>query len=68
MTILNGIVGTAYFFYIGTLGYWTDYNKHVLFRDKCSEQWNKKPEPKDKDKAILYVKETYGEEKKDNKL
>ena len=60
MTILNAIVGTAYFFYIGTLGYWVNYPKHQLWREKCSEQWNKEP----KDKVELYVKETYGEEKK----
>ena len=32
--------GTMYFIYYGSLGYFTNYEKHLLWRDLCFKAWN----------------------------
>lgn len=58
MTILNGILGTLYFFHIGTIGYWTNYPRHLIWREKCRQQWNDEQpkvdvKPKAEDKPVM---------------
>ena len=38
--------GTMYFIYYGSLGYFTNYEKHLLWRAMCSKQWNNNNENK----------------------
>lgn len=40
MELWNNIRGTIYFFYYGTIGYITDYEKHLLWRKECNKQWS----------------------------
>lgn len=57
MTVLSSITGTFYFFYYLTFGYFLNYQKHLLLRQKCSEQWHKK-ETSEEDKK--YLEDLYG--------
>ena len=43
---MGNFTGIIYFFYYGSLGYFTNYEKHLLWRDLCSKQWNKNNENK----------------------
>jgi hypothetical protein len=45
---MGNFTGIIYFLYYGSLGYFTNYEKHLLWRDLCSKQWNKNNENKNK--------------------
>ena len=42
MNFYKTISGTSYFFYYITLGYFLNYEKNLLVRKLCSDQWNGK--------------------------
>lgn len=51
------ISGTIYFMYYLTIGYFCNYQKHLLLREKCKEQWNKSP-------SVVVVRPPYDDDKK----
>jgi hypothetical protein len=42
MNFYKTISGTYYFFYYLTLGYFLNYEKNLLVRKLCADQWNGK--------------------------
>jgi hypothetical protein len=42
MNFYKTIAGTSYFFYYLTFGYFFSYDKNILVRQLCVDQWNGK--------------------------
>ena len=43
---MGNFTGIIYFLYYGSLAYFTNYEKHLLWRAMCSKQWSNNNENK----------------------